>query len=180
MKNVSVCILRQPYLFLLAILLTATPTWAQTCNSAIIRTAPDSRYLDHGDSTVTDLQTGLMWQRCSLGQSGAGCTTGTATRFAWYLALQQGESINTSGGFAGYSDWRLPNKAELESLVEEGCHSPAINNTNFPNTSNTTFWSSSPDSRHTNSALGVHFRDGYSSYYRRSSGYQVRFVRGGL
>lgn len=180
MKILNVNILRQPYLFLLAVLLTVTPTWAQTCNSAIIPTASDSRYQDHGDGAVTDLQTGLMWQRCSLGQSGTGCTTGTATRFAWDLALQQGENINTGGGFAGYSDWRLPNKKELESLVEEGCYSPAINNTNFPNTSNTAFWSSSPDSRHSDSAFAVHFRDGYSTYYSRSSSYQVRLVRGGL
>lgn len=180
MSYLHIYLLRQCYLVLLAILLTATPTWAQTCNSAIIHTTPDSRYQDHGDDTITDLQTGLMWLRCSLGQSGVLCNTGTAIRLTWELALQQGESINSSGGFAGYSDWRLPNKKELESLVEEACHSPAINNTNFPNTSNAAFWSSSPDSSRSSSAFAVHFSNGYSARYSRSSSYYVRLVRDGL
>jgi hypothetical protein len=50
----------------------------------------------------------------------------------------------------GYNDWRLPNKNELESLVERRCHDPAINAAYFPNVFPDgsvflqQFWSSSP------------------------------------
>lgn len=30
-------------------------------------TAPDSRYTDNGDGTVTDLATGLIWKQCAEG-----------------------------------------------------------------------------------------------------------------
>jgi len=107
------------------------------CKSTVTQTAPDSRYTDNNDGTVTDLITGLMWKQCSEGQSTAStsCDTGLAATYTWQLALQQAETINSGGGFASYTDWRLPNRNELLSLVEFKCHSPAINTTFFPNTS---------------------------------------------
>jgi hypothetical protein len=121
-----------------------SPTQAQTCNSAIIPSAPDSRYQDNADGTVTDKQTGLMWKRCSEGLSGSNCETGTSTRYNWQQVLQLPATLNISGGFAGYSDWRTPNQKELQSLQEVSCHNPAINTTLFPNTESTAYWSSSP------------------------------------
>ena len=40
-----------------AVLLGAmsTAVWGQTCNPAIPETAPDKRFTDNGDGTVTDL-----------------------------------------------------------------------------------------------------------------------------
>lgn len=169
---ISTC---QPLLALLVSLLIAAPTLAQpSCPSSISSTTPDSRYQDHGDDTVTDLQTGLMWQKCSLGKNGPKCETGSLTAFTWNQALQQGEDQNSSGGFAGYSDWRLPNVNELESLVEEACYNPAINVALFPSTPGLTYWSSSPYANGLSSAWGVDFDGGYS--YNDNRGY-VRYVR---
>ena len=50
---------------------------ANPCNEHMNRSAPDSRYLDNGNGTVTDRRTGLTWQRCPLGSTfGDGGTPG--------------------------------------------------------------------------------------------------------
>lgn len=144
-------------LVIMIMLQTASVLAQQVCNNEIVRTTPDNRYQDNGDGTVLDFQTGLMWQKCSLGQEGDDCIAlGTAV-FSWDKALQQVEILNSSGGFAGYSDWRLPNSKELGSLYEDACISPSVNSRLFPNTlftslkENSTrlynlryYWSSSP------------------------------------
>lgn len=38
---------------------------AQTCRDDIKATAPDSRFSDNGNGTVTDLATGLIWKQCA-------------------------------------------------------------------------------------------------------------------
>ena len=40
------------------------------------------QYRINGDGTVTDTKTGLMWKRCSEGQSGDSCS-GEATKYKW-------------------------------------------------------------------------------------------------
>ncbi|WP_169314601.1 PEGA domain-containing protein [Thiothrix nivea] len=37
------------------------------------------RYIDHGNGTITDSQTRLMWKKCSEGQSGNACSSEAAT-----------------------------------------------------------------------------------------------------
>ena len=101
-------------------------------------TTPNSRYVNNGKGIVTDRWTGLMWQRCAAGITGADCTGGTATELSWQDALAYANNSTISG----HSDWRLPNIKELRSLVAYDRHTPAINATLFPNTSGQ-FWSSS-------------------------------------
>lgn len=60
-------------------------------------------FRDNGDSTVTDLATGLMWGKAD---SGVG--------MEWKDALAYAEGSTASG----YSDWRLPNAKELESIAD--------------------------------------------------------------
>jgi len=100
----------------------------QTCNDAIRPSTPDSRYKDNGNGTITDLATGLMWQRCPAGLSGATCTTGEPVVLTWQEALQYA----TEAEFAGYRDWRLPNVTELLTLVERRCSNPPLNGRVFP------------------------------------------------
>jgi hypothetical protein len=125
-----------------AVLFTVGQAFAQECNYTIAATAPDSRYTDHGDGTVTDNSTGLMWRQCSEGRSGPRCLSGPVQLFTWQAALQQAEAST----FAGYSDWRLPNVKELASLMELRCVGPAINLTLFPATPpHGRYWSSTPE-----------------------------------
>ncbi len=162
--------------FILHFSLAAT---AQTCVTAIPPSAPDERYIDHGDGTVSDLSTGLMWQRCSAGQSGADCATGSASSYTWQQALQHPQALNAAGGFAGYSDWRLPNLKELSSLIEQQCYIPAINLSVFPATGSSLYWSASPYAFDSSFAWYVLFSSGSSGLNSRSNNYHVRLVRAG-
>lgn len=166
--------------FLVLPLLIAVPIYAQTLNPNIENITPDSRYTVHSDGTVTDNETRLMWQQCSLGQAwvsngGAGSCTGTATSYTWDNALTQATTNNDYG----YSDWRLPSIKELASLVAEDRYNPAINSTIFPRTPSSLYWSGSPYAEHIDDSLGVNFGDGNDEYYWRSYSMHGRLVRFG-
>ncbi|SEM24258.1 Fibronectin type III domain-containing protein [Syntrophus gentianae] len=90
-------------------------------------------YTDNGNGTVTDNNTGLIWQKRDDGR-----------RYNWYRAsgtyhkTYNPSSYNTCGQLllGGYSNWRLPSKIELMTLVDYGISnsSPKINTTYFPDT----------------------------------------------
>jgi hypothetical protein len=158
-------------------LFSSSLLYAQGCTDQSKKTAPDSRYVDNGDGTVTDLQVGLIWQKCSIGQSGDDCSKGTPSVFSWDQAVQQDDLINNSGGFAGHTDWRVPKIKELKSLVETGCWSPSINMTFFPNTPDADYWSSSTYTGFNNNSWYVSFNSGKSQYNHSKLKYSVRLVR---
>lgn len=143
---------------------------AQTCRDDIAATAPDSRFRDNGDGTVTDLAAGLIWKQCAEGLSGAGCATGSASSFTWQQALQHA---------ADNPPWRLPNTKELVSLVESRCATPAINSRLFPNTPPARFWSSSAPAISPSSAWSVFFDLNTVDYVPKYYQSYVRLVRGG-
>jgi hypothetical protein len=137
-----------------------------------------NRYADQGDKTIVDTQTKLQWMQFSLGQLWDGkANLSEAKRYNWQEALAAADTLNQSGGFAGYQDWRVPTVDELKTLVERG-KKPAINHTMFPATPPSFFWSSSPDSSHTNSAWAVYFYGGNAHWYGKTSYYYLRLVRG--
>lgn len=162
-----------------AFALVAGPVGAAQCQNNIPPTNPDSVYEIHGDGTVTDTRTGLMWKRCSEGQTWDGNTntcTGNASDYTWAEALNHALALTD----AGHDDWRLPNRNELLSLVEYCTFNPAINADVFPNMpSYPYFWSASPSAYSSSSAWYVYFSDGHSYYEARDSNFRVRAVRGG-
>lgn len=75
-----------------------------------------NNFIDNGDGTVSDLATGLMWQKAD-----------DATGRDWEEALAYAENLD----LARHSDWRLPNAKELQSIVDysrspQTTNSPAI------------------------------------------------------
>lgn len=167
------------FLMLCCMPLAATVYAEQSCTSASISAStPDSQFIDNNDGTVTDSKTGLMWKKCLQGLDGDNCENGSPSAFTWQAALQQPETVN-AGGFAGYTDWRLPNIRELISIVEEQCYKPSINLNRFPNTPILGAWSSSPDSNNDRQAWLVLFDYGKSAPVERSNSRTVRLVRGG-
>ena len=142
--------------------LSGTPAYAVTCTGGLQPTNPDSIYTVHGDGTVTDTRTGLMWKTCLEGQSGSDCDQGNATAMDWAAALAAAQTANASPGFAGHTNWRLPNIKELQSLTEYCRSSPALNDSIFKNVPSTAWaWSGTPaQSSPLNEAYFVSLGDG--------------------
>ncbi|MDP2903677.1 MAG: DUF1566 domain-containing protein [Methylovulum sp.] len=94
-----------------------------------VPTTPTSDFIDNGDGTVTHKTTGLIWQRGAVGQTwtGSDCS-GEVKGFSY------AEAMALKSDFAGQSDWRLPNIAELQTILERENFNPVINTTIFPNT----------------------------------------------
>jgi hypothetical protein len=82
--------------------------------------ATPARFVDNGDGTVTDYETGLMWEKKSDDGSihdkdntytwNSTYTNPDGTAFTEFLA-----TLNAGTGFAGYTDWRLPSEAGQNS-----------------------------------------------------------------
>ena len=125
---------------------------------------------------VTDSQTGLVWQRCSVGQSWNGSTcTGNASSYTYEGALAYAKIQNTTDSVTG---WRLPNVKELASLADKGCQNPAIDRTAFPATPSSWYWTSSTYAGNSQLAWAVDFLNGYFGYnYGRGNYLRVRLVR---
>jgi len=128
-----------------------------------------ARFVDNGDGTVTDNATGLMWPK---DKNGAGCFGGGTRWFAEALLWAEGLS------FAGYTDWRLPNVKELQSLVNYGRVNPSVDIAFFTSLS-LTYWSSTTHAGVTANAWHVHFHGGLVGNTVKTTGYYVRAVRGG-
>lgn len=60
-------------------------------------------FIDNGNGIITDNATGLMWQQADDGNT-----------YDWENALLYAENLT----LAGYSDWRLPNAKELQSIID--------------------------------------------------------------
>jgi len=131
-------------------------------------------YTDPADGTITDNATGLMWEKCSEGLSGASCGTGTATTYTWTNALAQCEGSTANS----HSDWRLPNRLELETLVDSSASSPAINATYFPAAQSDFYWSSTSYKPSLSNAWVVNFYNGSVDNGGKANSNYVRCVRG--
>jgi hypothetical protein len=76
----------------------------------------ENDFVENGDSTVTDLSTGLMWAQHD-----------SQVGMDWVSALAWVESKNATQHL-GYDDWRLANAKEMQSLVDY-TRSPATSGT---------------------------------------------------
>ena len=149
---------------------------AATCPGNLgASSTPTADFTVNANGTVTQTTTGLMWKQCNEGLSGANCATGTVTYLTWSDALLAARNST----FAGYTDWRLPNKQELESLVDDSCFA-AINDTVFPNTVADWTWTSTTLAAGPASAWIVFFGHGDSNASNKAGDdVAVRLVRGG-
>ncbi len=83
-----------------------------------------SRFTENDDGTITDSLTGLMWAEDASTPTVGSCTGG---RRSWQQALDYVKCLNNNN-YLGYSDWRLPNRKELVSLIDSSMYNPALPN----------------------------------------------------
>jgi len=137
-------------------------------------------YTDNGDGTITDNATGLIWEKLT--------DDGTIHHwddiYTWADAFAvKITALNTVPCFAGHCDWRLPNVNELQTLVDYGRFSPAIdpvfNNGTDSFTQSAGCWSSTTIATTSDFAWGVFFFNGGMGADSKTDNVDcVRAVRG--
>lgn len=107
--------------------------------------------VDNGE-TITDAKTGLMWEKKSTAV-GSGPNLSDPrdvdNTYTWEHAMgdwidrMNGRLITNvgDGGFAGYSDWRVPTMAEMQTILEPG--NPPRISAMFGANAPAPYWSSS-------------------------------------
>lgn len=128
--------------------------------------APSSRrFLDNGNGTVTDPQTGLMWVRDSE-------AAGLAKQYPWREAIARCERLE----YAGHKDWRLPNRTELLSLVDYGRRDPSADPSFFV-AQPAPYWSSTTFAGGEQWAWAIRFDRGDVDFTDKNAPLYVRPVR---
>ena len=128
--------------------------------------SPDALLTANGDGTVSDAQTQRLWQQGSAPDAG---TWGQAKAYCNGLEL------------GGFSDWRVPTEAELQTLTDYTRTAPAIA-TAFGTTPPEWFWTAGALEGSTTYAWLVFFAQGSSYAVGMNYKNHVRCVRasGGL
>ena len=132
-------------------------------------------YTDNQDGTVVDNVTGLLWQKCSGGQDNLTCN-GSGTTYQWGSAKSYCDNLI----LGGKSDWRLPTKPELRSLIDYGKINLMIDSTIFSNTSSLYYWTSTeyPISTNKDYYWYVYFYQGSDYISKIDSNLLVKCVSG--
>jgi len=140
---------------------------------------PSPRFTDNGDGTVMDNLTGLMWTKDANAPGPTACEPGVYK--TWQAALDYIACLNTNS-YLGYTDWRLPNLNELESLVNAQEPNKAIwlNTQGFTDVQPYGYWVSTTIAYNTGYAWQINMRSGLVAYDIKSDNLCIWPVRGGL
>ena len=130
---------------------------------------PEPRFKVENENTVQDLLTDITW-------------TAKANFFnfplTWPEALEAVSALNREG-FAGHSDWRLPNRRELRSLVSHGARKPALPPGHpFTDVFLGWYWTSTTAAISPAHAWYIHFEGGRMFYGNKAQRYLVWPARG--
>ena len=131
------------------------------CVSGIAR---EQELTDHGNGTISDHSTGLMWQQ-----------SGPDQKMTWEEALESCETLNMEG----YDDWRLPNVKELQSISTYLFVQPAVESSIFPDVESEPYWASTTmlEPENSSKAWMTDFRFGIVSYKEKTEYQNVMAVR---
>ena len=132
---------------------------------------PELEDLDNG--SILDRTTGLIWQQCVSGQNTDGRCSGNPNGMSWNHSKAYCENLV----LAGSSDWRLPMRYEMNSILLMKAGVPQLVQEFFPGNKNGHFWTASsgyyPDA-------GIAHRIGpsFPFSFGNDTPLQVRCVRG--
>lgn len=157
-------------------------------------------YVDNGDGTITDENTGLMWEK----KDDGGGIHDKDNTYSWCVSscpyADDGTiitdflaTLNAGDGFAGYTDWRLPNAKEALSIVDYGapgspvvdplfhqadtCADCSDNSLESCSCSSINYWTSTTVLAGTSRAISTTYDVGYSRYAEKTEARAVRAVR---
>ncbi|NDY57502.1 DUF1566 domain-containing protein [Desulfovibrio sulfodismutans] len=121
-------------------------------------------YHNNGDGTVTDQNTGLMWQQ---------------PMETTYRTLAEAQAYCGSLVLGGHEDWRLSTLAETLTLVDAAKARPAVDTAAFPNSVSAPWWTATPTAFVSGNQWRAMMCVGYSWYAAPEGSLRVRCVRGG-
>ena len=133
-------------------------------------------YSDNGNGTINDAMLNLMWQNDYSDNKGF-ATNGNVPNINQTQAISYCSAID----LAGYTDWRLPSRRELQSLIDYSKPYPgpviadAFVSTTQPNG---WYWTGTDSPADTTDVWGVYFGDGLVGAHYKSYMSDVRCVRG--
>ncbi len=127
-------------------------------------------FRDNGDGTITDTRTGLMWEI----KTDDGGPRDKDNACTWEEALAYCENL----ALAGHDDWRLPNRNELQSIMDYSRYGPSVDPA-FPLIRPSSNWSSNTNAANPTSAWIVNFYNGDVSTIGKQNESYVHAVRGG-
>jgi Protein of unknown function (DUF1566) len=181
---------------------TPVPTPSPTTTPTSTATPPPPRFVDNGDGTVTDNQTGLQWEKKDATCPGPHCVDDTftwgsggpdGTAFGAFLGelnkcnSQDGSVV--TGGFANRCDWRLPSIVELltihdttqghcgdSSCIDISC---ACIDPVFGSTQGSGYWSATIANNQFSNVWAVDFFNPGYGFLNSTTALPVRAVRGG-
>lgn len=125
------------------------------------RSTFDQRFTPHDEENqyarlIEDKVTGLFWYDCNAGDGKMNCLFSDETEVTWTGAVEYCKEFR----WGKYDDWRLPNRRELLSLIDDRKTGPIIDTRFFPEMEEGDFWSSSEDKSDDISAWYVSFING--------------------
>lgn len=140
----------------------------------------DGRWTDHQDGTVSDARTGLMWKSCPEGYTNNSCTAGAVITFKSVSAVVAQLTQANGNADKSYSDWRVPTRNELASLVNRACSNPSIWTGIFPNNASLSYLSATPNVNAASTQVwSVDFNEGGVGPGVWAYGFYMRLVRAG-
>ena len=160
------------------------------------------RFIDNGDDTICDTQTGLMWEKKNAADNVENLDNpnDVDNLYTWTSTVD-GDNSNPDGTvftdflarlnntvmyrlsdapFAGHTDWRVPTFAELQTIVDCDFGSPCIDPIFGPMAA-TFYWTSTSEASNRSIAWTINFGSGtvVSQGSFKDDDHRVRAVRGG-
>jgi hypothetical protein len=130
---------------------------------------------------VKDNITGLTWE----GKTADGGLRDRNNTYTNYRDARQGDvgayvNLVNGQGLCGYTDWRIPNTHELQSIIDYGVAypGPTIDIRWFPNTKDGFYWTDAVDATYYDNAMRIPFSFGGIGAANRKETFHVRLVRG--
>jgi len=144
---------------------------------------PNPRFSDHGNGTVTDKLTGLIWLKAGACARFYFLDIGAHNNRPWSSAIAACNQLVSGycglGDGSNAGDWRLPNRKELDSLIDLGQAGLSPSSPLFASTVGDYYWSSSTYAILQANAWRVSFGGGMVYPDNKSTNQYVRCVKGG-